>query len=105
MEINNLDVVPPPTFYLGQLITVDHVLKRRTKYSTNEYGNSKRLKNWEKLPLEKSKTAVVIGIRNLSNGYTSYDNEIGYMYNPTEYFKALLVVSALSKSPYFVNIP
>lgn len=96
----------PAAFSLGQQITVESVLKRKTKYSTpNEYGRSKRLKVWEKVPLKQSKTAIIIGIRNLSNGNTDYDSEVGYMYNPTEYFKALLVVSNLKNAPYFVECP
>lgn len=96
----------PAAFSLGQQITVDFVLKRKTKYSTpNEYGRSKRLKVWEKVPLKKSKTAIIVGLRNLSNGNTDYDGDVGYMYNPTEYFRALLVVSNLNKAPYFVECP
>lgn len=91
---------------LGQQITIDSVLKRKTKYSTqDEYGRSKRLKVWENIPLKQNKTAIVIGIRNLSNGNTDYDSDAGYMYNPTEYFKALLVVSNLNNAPYLVQYP
>lgn len=103
---NSTNAVLPAAFSLGQQITVDSVLKRKTKYSTpDKYGRSKRLKIWEKVPLKQSKTAIIVGIRNLSNGNTDYDSEVGYMYNPTEYFKGLLVVSNLNNAPYFVECP
>lgn len=95
-----------PTFSLGDKIKVDSILKRVVKYSEpNEYGINKRLKVWKNVPLKESKTAIIIGIRNLSNGYTDHDREAGDIYNPTEYFKALLVVSSLSNVPYFVEYP
>jgi hypothetical protein len=93
-------------FSLGQQITIASVLKRMTKYSTpDEYGRSKRLKVWENIPLEKPNTAIVVGVRTLSNGYTDWDREIGNIYNPAKYFKALLVVSTLSSAPYYVEFP
>lgn len=103
---SNANAVLSAAFSLGQQITVENVLKRRTKFSTpNEYGISKRLKVWERVPLKKATTAIIVGIRTLSNGNTDYDYEVGYMYNPTEYFKALLVVSSLKNAPYFVECP
>ena len=96
----------PPAVFLGQKITVTSVLKRKTIYSTpNEYGRSKRLKVWEQEPIKQSKDAIIVGVRNLSNGDTDYDSEVGYMYNPTEYLKALLVVSNLNNAPYLVECP
>ena len=92
-------------FFIGQEIEVDHELVRKLWFEKpNDFGFSKRLKSWDKKPFKQPKKAIVLGIRTLSNGWTSFDSEIGHMYTPTHYFRALLVVSNINNSTYFVEI-
>lgn len=90
---------------LGQEIIISEVIKRREHYVTTEMGTRQRIKTWDIFPLKKSKKGIVIGIRTLSNGRTSYQSDYGYIYYPNNYFKALLVVSGIHAKPFFVKYP
>jgi len=91
--------------FLGKKITVNYRLKRVTKFSEfNEHGRRRRLKIWEPR-LTEILDVIVVGKRTLSNGTTYYEEGYGNIYEPKEYFTALLVVRTLKESPFYINYP
>jgi len=80
-------------FVFGQRLTTRVKLKRGHTNHSN--------KAWVEVPILE-KNVRVIGIRTLSNGNVDYGE--GAIYEPTEFFKALLVVEKMSSNPFYIKI-
>ena len=93
-------------YQLGQKVIITQVLKRTIEYrKENETDyRSTRHKFWKVTDLKKPREVMIVGVRTLSNGITQYDSEAGNMYDPKDYFKALLVTGTLREKPFFTNI-
>lgn len=102
METIAKKVVP---FALGQKIIINSFLKRKISYYEVNQSYKNRGKEWVDIPLEKDKIVIVLGIRTLSNGTTEHDPEVGTMYSPETYLKALLVVGSLYEKPFYTPYP
>lgn len=87
---------------LGSDLTVTVYYKRITKFIDNGSGWRTRMKIWNEVTLKEPKTVKIIGIRTLSNGKTDYDSDVGHMYDPKQFFQAILVVESLSRKPFYV---
>jgi len=85
----------------GDLITFDSFYKRKTSYKLHGTYN-RRFKEWEIIKSKAPQNGIVIGYRNLSNGFTDYEAEVGTMFTPTETFRAILVVFSMYRNPIFV---
>jgi hypothetical protein len=91
-----------------QKITIDSKLHRSRGYqSYGDIGWRVRTRFWEDRKFREgvTKEVIVIGVRTLSNGKTEYEEEVGNMYTPITYFKALLVVESLSSKPFYIKHP
>lgn len=93
-------------YQLGQKVTITQVLKRKSEYrKENETDyRSTRHKFWMVVNLKKPREVMIVGVRTLSNGTTQYDSETGNLYDPKEYFKALLVTGTLREKPFYTNL-
>jgi len=92
-------------YTLGQKITVESQLKRISKFvQEGDVPWRTEYKVWDDQKLRQPIKGMVIGVRNLSNGKNCYEKEIGNVYTPKEYFKALIVVYKLSRKPILVKI-
>lgn len=89
-------------YKLGQIIEAKSQLQRKGKYLD---GENKELKTWVEYPLKETKKVMVIGARNLQNGYNDYLSEYGAVFNYTETVKALLVVENLNRKPFYIPTP
>jgi len=82
----------------GDKIIVNHRLRRKSSYGmtreTSKYWEEEKL-----TPIE----AIVIGRRTLSNGISEWNGEIGIIYFPSKYFKAILVVTDMKNNPFYVK--
>jgi hypothetical protein len=81
--------------YLGQRIKVFSKYKRVHKYDSGHVG----IRIWKETPINTD--GIIIGFRTLSNGTVTY-NEEGAYFNPSDHFRAILVVSNVNNKPYFV---
>lgn len=86
-------------YNLGDKYKASKKLVRRTKYIKGIVFNQ-RYKYWDVQKINQE--VLIIGIRTLSNGTTMWDDEAGNLYEPTDYFQALLVVSDLHKKPFYI---
>ena len=86
-------------YNLGDKYKASKKLVRRTKYIKGIVFNQ-RYKYWDVQKINQE--VLIIGIRTLSNGTTTWDDEAGNLYEPTDYFQALLVVSDLHKKPFYI---
>lgn len=89
-------------FKLGQEISIEHKLVRKTSHDNRKGGQ--RLKNWSAQKIGQ-KRVIVVGERVLQNGRTHWDGEYGYVFSPMEYFKALLVCESLKSKPFYIFDP
>jgi len=95
-----------PTFELGQRIEVKNRLQRILRQDdTPKHSWERSIKEWVTKELPKETEVMVVGIRTLSNGTTNWEDEIGNIFTPKEYFRALLVVENMKRKPFYVNIP
>jgi hypothetical protein len=93
---------------LGSPIEVSAYLKRRSEYrQDNKIRDYKQteFKRWDECAFRTPKKVIVIGIRTLSNGYNLWDEDMGNVYYPQTYFKALLVVENLRSKPFYIAPP
>jgi len=88
-------------YKLGDQITFDSFYKRKTSYKLQGTYN-RRFKEWDITKNKTTHNGIVIGYRNISNGFTDYDEEVGTMFTPTETFRAILVVFSMYRNPIFV---
>ena len=89
---------------LGQIIFVYHRLERKVKYipMKNKPHFNVRNKVWEEVKTNQ-KVVMVVGERTLRNGTSFWQEECGYVFEPKEYFKAILVVENLDRKPFYIN--
>lgn len=85
---------------LGQEVRFTHKLERKWKYG--DFGWKTHRKDWEEVESKINK-GILVGIRTLKNGTSSFEEEYGYMFTPDQYFTAYMIVSSISKSPFFVK--
>jgi len=90
-------------YQLGQIIETKSHLIRKGKFVNGE--THKQLKTWVEYPFREAKTVMVIGVRNLQNGYNNYLYEIGSVFNYEQTVKALLVVENLRNKPFYIPMP
>lgn len=93
-----LQIVKTKIMEFGQKITINHKLKRIVKYN----GAQNDDKIWVKEAIEETE-AIVIGIRTLSEGYRAYEEDMGFLYYPQKYIKALLVATDIRRNPFYVT--
>lgn len=86
---------------LGDKITIRHKLVRKELYRPNENGKNVRHKEWKPTVLKSALEVLVIGKRKLQNGTTFRDTGME-IFEPKEFFDALLVVESLHKRPFYV---
>lgn len=92
-------------YEMGDKIIFDKFFKRVTTYK--KQGGSardRRFKQWDISTFKTPKKGIVIGYRNLSNGFTDYNQEAGTMFTQTECFKAMLVVFSMYKKPILIPV-
>lgn len=90
-------------YKLGDQIIFDSFYKRKSSYKLQGTYN-RRFKEWEIQKYKTPQNGIVIGYRNLSNGFTDYEQEVGTMFTPTENFKAILVVFSMHRNAILVPI-
>jgi hypothetical protein len=90
-------------FYLGQKITVNSILKRKSKSQLKKDGiGYLDTKYWQE-EITKPIDVIVVGLRNISDGYTEWNDGIR-LYTPVAYFKALFVVANINENPFYVKL-
>lgn len=86
----------------GAVVTVSAVYRRR--YQHNEQGPRWGVrKYWDAWKI-KPRDGLYIGGRTLSNGQRWYEDEVGAVYEPAEYFRAALVVFSERERPVLVPL-
>ena len=86
----------------GDVITVKGKYRRVNKRIQQGLDLSKMGKVWEFVSGEI--TGIYLGERTLANGWNDYDPEYGYLFNPTEHFKVLLVSPSARLNPVYAPI-
>jgi len=81
---------------LGKRISFKTIYRRHDKKIPTKWGTfgHNRFKYWKKIDVKKQK-GIVVGLRTLSNGSTSYDSEEGYTYTRKESVYVVLVSTTL----------
>ena len=91
----------------GDKITVTSVLRRSTEHRLKKHYNgverSQRYKIWKEVPITK-RSGLLIGFRTLSNGFTFWEHDVGYIFEKDKNFKAALVVFSERENPRFVPV-
>lgn len=89
----------------GAKVIVSAILKRKEKEEVREKGLYKykvALKFWEKNTA--AFKALYIGERTLCNGKIDWENDVGYIFTPENYFRAALVVKDERSKPVLCPI-
>lgn len=85
---------------LGDKVNVTATLQRRSRYLGRYQGTEKR---WETKVLPNPRSGIYIGYRTLQNGKTVFEgSEEGYHFEPSEHFRAVLVVFSERERPVLV---
>jgi len=85
----------------GDKVAVNAVYRRRGAASSGRWHTRK---HWERVPI-RLRIGLYIGTRTLSNGTTeNMGGEEGYVFHPSEHFKAALVVFSEREKPVLVPI-
>ena len=88
---------------LGQMLTVSKKYKRERMRRVGDITNHRIFINRKWVEKEiKPIECLVIGIRTLTNGYSSFDG-VAQIYEQLEWIKSLIVVKSLSSKPF--NVP
>jgi hypothetical protein len=91
----------------GDRVRVKSVLRRSTEYRKrkNYSGREReqRYKLWKETPISE-RSGILIGFRTLINGFTFWENDVGYIFDGNERFKAALVVFSEKENPVFVPL-
>jgi hypothetical protein len=85
----------------GDRVEYNQVLKRIYRYEQKD-RYSTRIKEWKIVEISTNKTGMFLGYRWLSDGVTDWDSEVGYIYTPKKYFKAMLVSPSEKENPVYV---
>lgn len=86
-------------FTLGSTVTCTAMYLRRTR-NVRGYGADKV---WEACPCT-PRLGVYIGYRTLVNGRREVEDEVGYIFTPTAYIRAALVVFSTRTKPVLVPV-
>ncbi len=89
----------------GDKITVQSRLRRCQ--GSRQYGKNtpynRRYKSWQAVDLLPCEV-LFLGYRTLSNGWTDWESECGYIYEHDKYIKAALVIRLDGRSnPFYVS--
>lgn len=84
---------------LGDTVTCTAILKRRGRALRGWSAE----KFWENCTIQ-PRRAVFLGLRTLSNGRRDVEDEVGYIYEPREYFSAALVCFSARENPVYVPL-
>ena len=88
---------------LGDKVVVKSILQRMRQRREVKPGKPfKEYKLWEEKQIEE-RIGLFIGYRILSNGFIEWEDEVGNIFFPKEYFKAALVVFSEREKPVLVN--
>lgn len=87
---------------LGETIEFDTYLKRSSYLDNDKPYGQKRRRFWKPVTTS-NKKGIIIGIRNLQNGYVYREDDIN-VFVAEEYFKAYLVSYSLHRSPVYIKI-
>ena len=82
----------------GDQVTYSALLVRKA-----EYGNQRVRKYWSSIPCTGS--GLFLGTRTLQNGHNDWEgNEVGYVFEPQEYFRAALISPGKNRNPIYVPL-
>ncbi|OGC76243.1 hypothetical protein A2619_02195 [candidate division WWE3 bacterium RIFOXYD1_FULL_39_9] len=96
-------IIGSSNFKLGDKVIVKSTLQRMWQRREAKPGKPlKKYKSWEEKPIEE-RIGLFIGYRTLSNGFIEWEDEVGNIFFPKEYFKAALVVFSEREKPVLVN--
>lgn len=84
---------------LGDMVTCTAILRRRQRALRGWSAE----KFWESCTIE-PRQAVFLGLRTLSNGRRDVEDEVGYVYEPREYFQVALVVFSARENPVYAPL-
>lgn len=83
----------------GAKVQVSQVYKRRRRYKSRHLETA----YWEACNVAR-RTGLCIGYRTLYNGDRYWEDDVGYVFNPTEHFRAMLVVFDANTNPVYVPL-
>ncbi len=86
---------------LGTKVNFDKRYYRVKKNERDEFSFNKKIREWESRHVCYGKPGIIIGVRNLQNGYI-YHEEGVKMFEPTQFIKAYLVVVDLALNPIYI---
>jgi len=93
------------TYQCSDIIMIDNRLQRDTEYRKNNGKHSRRWKVWTEKKLPQKIPVMFLRWRTLSNGYTDYESECGFIYEPIETVKAALVIDIQgNRNPFYALI-
>ena len=89
---------------LGDEVTITRVYHRRTRYERSNHGNyTLRMKVWEAQDIT-PRQAIFLGYRTLCNGAAEWEDEAGYVFEPSAggHVRAMLVCLSTKENPVYV---
>jgi len=91
----------------GSLVNINEKYKRvwGTRKTKGWKGvlHDAKTKEWKRVKYE-VKGCIFLGIRTLSNGFNSWEYDIGYVFEPIESFNAALVCPGPRINPIYVPL-
>ena len=84
---------------LGKKVLITAKLIRKEKHIKGGTYS----KYWEKKMIP-STDGVIAGLRNLSNGEAWWEQDVGRLYDPKEFFTAAIVYTHLWRKPLYVKL-
>ena len=84
---------------LGDRVLCSAVLWRRTEVRSRQNDR----KYWDTKTIE-PREGVYIGMRTLANGERWWEDEVGYVFEPKEHFRAALVVFSERENPVLIPL-